>query len=334
ERVVVVAETRETDHEALVLLRQRVDQAAARLLDAPPEEVVLVPPHAVPKTSSGKLRRASARELFERGRLSQRPPPLWRQLSRLAVAGFGPQLRRAGRLLGDSLYAGWWWAVIVLAGVLLWPAVVLLPRSAWRWAWMHRGARMVFRLLRIRLDQTGVWSGEEGAIIAANHSSYLDGLVLAAVTPGEPAFIAKKELERQFFAGRFLKALGALFVDRADPEGGVEDTNRARAAARAGSMLVFFPEGTFTRAPGLLAFRLGAFVIAAREHLPVVPVVVRGTRSIIRGDQWFPRRGAVSVRVGSPIVPDGTDFTAAIRLRDKVRAAILAHCGEPDAGEA
>ena len=98
-------------------------------------------------------------------------------------------------------------------------------------------------------------------------------------------------------------------------------------------MLVFFPEGTFTRAPGILPFRLGAFVIAAREHLSILPLTLRGTRSILRGDQWFPRHGAVSVQVGSPVSTEGTDFAAAIRLRDKARTEILANCGEPDAAE-
>jgi 1-acyl-sn-glycerol-3-phosphate acyltransferase len=234
---------------------------------------------------------------------------------------------------GDVLYAGWWWSIVALMGVLLWPTILALPRSRWRWAVMHRAARAAFHLLRVRLDTAGAWPEGRGAIVVANHSSYLDGLVLAAAIPGEPAFIVKKELEAQVFAGPFLRRLGALFVDRADPEGGVEDVDKALAAAQAGRMLVFFPEGTFTRAPGLLSFRLGAFVIAARQQLGILPLAVRGTRSILRGDQWFPRRGAVSVQLGPPIVADGRDFPAAIRLRDRVRARILADCGEPDAGE-
>jgi 1-acyl-sn-glycerol-3-phosphate acyltransferase len=96
-------------------------------------------------------------------------------------------------------------------------------------------------------------------------------------------------------------------------------------------MLVFLPEGTFTRAPGLLAFRLGAFVIAARENLKVLPVTLKGTRSILRSGQWFPRQGDVSIRVGPLLIPDGKDFAAAVRLRDEVRAEILSNCGEPDA---
>ena len=334
ERVIVLAETRETEPASLAWLRRRIEEATSPLLDGPPDEVVIGPPHTVPKTSSGKLRRAFARELFESGRLALRPQPLWRQVLGLSIAGLGPQLRRATRTLSEYLYAGWWWSVVILMGAVLWPALLLIPRSSSRWALMHRAARAAFRLMGIRLDVTGTWPKTTGVVIVSNHASYLDGLVLAAVIPGEPAFIAKKELEPQFFAGPFLRQLGALFVDRADPEGGVEDVNKALDAAQAARMLVFLPEGTFTRAPGLLPFRLGAFVIAARQHLSILPLTLRGTRSILRSDQWFPRLGAVSVTIGPLYAPEGSDFDAAVRLRDKVRAEILANCGEPDTAEA
>ena len=101
-------------------------------------------------------------------------------------------------------------------------------------------------------------------------------------------------------------------------------------AARAGARLVFFPEGTFTRVPGLLPFHLGAFTVACQVGLPVVSVAIRGTRSVMRSDHWFPRRGAVQVTVSPPITPDGSDFAAIVRLRDATRARILKFCGEPD----
>jgi 1-acyl-sn-glycerol-3-phosphate acyltransferase len=82
--------------------------------------------------------------------------------------------------------------------------------------------------------------------------------------------------------------------------------------------------------PGLLGFRLGAFLAAAQAGVPVVPVAIRGTRSILRGGQWRPRRGEISVDIGAPIRPDGGDFAAAVRLRDAARAFVLAHCREPD----
>jgi 1-acyl-sn-glycerol-3-phosphate acyltransferase len=333
ERTIVMAETRETGSAALAELRQQIEDAATPLLDAPPDEIVLVPPHTVPKTSSGKLRRASARELFERGRIALRPQPMWRQLFGLTIAGLGPQLRRGRRAVVEFLYAGWWWSVITLTGTWLWPVLLLVPGAKRRWTLMHRTARAVLRLIGIKVEVSGTWPDTSGVILATNHASYFDGLVLAAILPGEPAFVAKKELERQFFAGPFLRRLGALFVDRTDPEGGVEDVNDALAAAQSGRMLIFFPEGTFARAPGLLPFRLGAFFIAARQRLSILPLTMRGTRSILRGDQWFPRHGFVSVQIGSLVSAEGDDFSAAIHLRNKVRASILALCGEPDAAE-
>jgi 1-acyl-sn-glycerol-3-phosphate acyltransferase len=64
----------------------------------------------------------------------------------------------------------------------------------------------------------------------------------------------------------------------------------------------------------------------------VVPVAIRGTRAVLRGDQWFPRRAPVSVAIGAPLPPPASadPFRAALVLRDAARAFILQHCGEPD----
>lgn len=259
EQLVVVAETRLTDADALAALRQRVGETAARLLDAPPEQILLVPPGSVPKTSSGKLRRTATRELFGHGRLGARPRSASRQLVRLAIMGLNTQVRQHARAIAGLAYALWWWIVLVVTAAILWPLVVLLPGKARRWTIVHHGARLLLRLMAIRVAVTGRWPATATRLVAINHSSYFDSLVLAAVLPGQPAIVAKRELDAQFVAGPFLRALGALFVERDDPEGGVEDTRRALEAARSGQTLVFFPEGTFTRVYGLQPFRLGAF---------------------------------------------------------------------------
>src|ERR1019366_3916119 len=73
--------------------------------------------------------------------------------------------------------------------------------------------------------------------------------------------------------------------------------------------------------------------VAAEAELAILPGVIRGTRSMLRSDQWFPRRAAISVEIGEPVMPSGADFTSVLRLRDAVRNAMLARCGEPDLGE-
>src|SRR5271166_2419892 len=315
ERLVVAAETRETDAARLDMLRAEAAEAASRLLDSPPEELLLLPPRSIPKTSSGKLRRAAARALYEQKRLGQQPDSPARQVLRLFVAGLLPQARGAGSAILSVVYAGWWWGVLISCATIAWSGVLLLPRLPWRWALLRRLARLALKLMAIRLDVIGAWPAIPRPMFVTNHTSYFDSVVLAAVLPGQPIFVAKKELAPQKIAGPFLRALDTLFVDRSDPEGGVADTRKALTAAEAGRALAFFPEGTFTRAPGLLPFRMGAFVIAAHCGLHVIPVALHGTRSVLRGEQWWPRRHAVSVRIGTPIAPDGRDFVAAVRLR-------------------
>jgi 1-acyl-sn-glycerol-3-phosphate acyltransferase len=64
-----------------------------------------------------------------------------------------------------------------------------------------------------------------------------------------------------------------------------------------------------------------------------VPIAIRGTRTVLRGDQWFPRHGPVTVSIGPPIEPPPdaeTDFAAALAVRGAARQYILANCGEPD----
>jgi 1-acyl-sn-glycerol-3-phosphate acyltransferase len=335
ERIVVVAETDETDPTARAALRRLADAAARDILETPADDIVLAPPLAVPKTPSGKIRRAAARALYEHGRMGAPPRALRWQLARLTLAGLVPQVRRARRVAGDLAYAVYWWAVLGLLAAVVWPLVLLVPGHRARWALVRGAARALFRLTATPLAVDGADRlPPSGAVLVANHASYLDGLVLIAALPGETAFVAKRELASQVFAGPFLRRLGTLFVERADPGASLEDARTVAAAARARRRLVFFPEGRLTRMPGLLAFHLGAFMAATEAGLPVVPVTIRGTRSVLRGGQWMPRRGALRVEVDTPLRPGGSGFSAAIELRDAARGAILARCGEPDlAGE-
>jgi 1-acyl-sn-glycerol-3-phosphate acyltransferase len=331
ERLVVVAETRHTDGRERERLRGRIAEASLPLLGTPPDEIVLAPPRTVPKTSSGKIRRAQARQLYERGELlhSRRALPL--QILRLWLDGFLQRGRSGLRAAGELAYAAWWWGVLGLMAAPVWLLVVLLPQQRWRHGAIGGAARLFLRLVRLPLSiEAEVEVPGERTIIVANHASYLDALVLSAALPGSLAFAAKEELQAQLIAAPFLRRLGTLFVRRADPRGGIEDTTAMAEAVRAGKRVVSFPEGTLTRMPGLLGFHLGAFIAAAQAQAPVVPVAIRGARSVLRGGQWFPRRGAIHVHIGQPLLPEGEGFDAALQLRDAARAVLLAHCGEPD----
>jgi 1-acyl-sn-glycerol-3-phosphate acyltransferase len=333
ERLVVMAEARPAGEAGTAALRQRIAELSIELVGSAPDEVALVPPGTVPKTSSGKIRRAAARQLFEQGRLSGGGAALWWQLLRLAAAGAGGRVRRARRRAGEVAWSAWAYLMIGLVGPPAWLLVVLLPGLRLRRAIARAATRLLARVCGNPLRLAGAERLPPGpCVIACNHQSYLDGFVLGALLPPRFGFVVKGELRRNAIARLPLAALGALFVDRFDAEKGTEDTRRAVAAIEAGDSLAVFPEGTFRRAAGLLPFRLGAFTVAARAGVPVVPAALRGSRSLLRAEQWLPRRSPITVTLGEPLLPAGSGWSDALALRDGARAWMLAHVAEPDLG--
>ena len=157
-------------------------------------------------------------------------------------------------------------------------------------------------------------------------------------------FVAKAELKENLYARWFLDGIGALYVDRFDVTRSVAHAGGLAGALRAGESILVFAEGTLHRMPGLLPFQSGGFMAAVEADAPVVPVVLRGMRSFMRDGTWFPRRVPIHVRIGPPVPPpapglppdtdadtsDRSDWSRAVELRDRVRAWMLAHCGEPD----
>jgi 1-acyl-sn-glycerol-3-phosphate acyltransferase len=329
ERLVVLAEASPStlaDAPARAALREAVGAAVVHAIGEPADVIVLAPPHAVLKTSSGKVRRSACRERFERGALGVAPASAGRQVARL-VLGALPARLRAGRDAAGRIAFG---ARAVLAFALLAPTFWLLAVTARSPAEAYRvsrlGARALLRAAGVPLAVTGLGHLPRlgGAVLVCNHASYLDGLVLVAAMPSPCVFVAKQELAPQFVAGRFLRALGGVFVERADRVRAVDDARRLGGVVRAGAHLVVFPEGTFREAPGLLPFHLGAYAAAVEAGAPVLAVALRGTRQVLGGPARWPRRGALSVEIAPPLAPptevDG--FAAAVRLRDATQAWI------------
>ena len=291
-------------------------------------------PGTVPKTASGKIRRAAAKDLYLGKTLIAPTRAVWWQVARLGLAGLGARLSHFARVIREFLFAVWWWAVISVIFTLGWIAVMTLPRVSWRWAAVRALARFSLRLLGVPLSVSGIDRiPRTSAVLVFNHSSYMDAIVVAAALPGEPTYVAKKELAGQTFAGPLLRRLGVLFIDRFELSDSLTDLQGVSAAARKRRLLVFFPEGTFTRRAGLSGFYLGAFKVAAEAKLPVVPGIIRGTRSMLRSDQWFPRWSPIGVTIERPIEPKGTELGDFVQMRDRARNVILAGCGEPDLSE-
>jgi acyl carrier protein len=334
ERLVVMAETYAEDPNERATLSSLISTKVAEVLGEPPDEVVLVPPHTVLKTSSGKIRRAASREIYEGHARLTGPRSLWWQVLRLAASAVKPEIERAWRSAVQAIYAGYFWVILYLLGGGAWLAIAALPRGARAWRVAHWTARAIVRATLLPLTIRGAEHLPRSGpcVLVANHSSYIDGLVALAVFGSPCCFIAKRELADKLIPRVFLERLGTLFVARDQALASVASAEAMTTAVRQGQMLVVFAEGTFTRAPGLLPFHLGGFLAAASAGAPTVPIAIRGTRSFLRDGQWFPRRGPISVEIGPEIpAPIGlSSILAALRIRDASRSHIVAHCGEPE----
>jgi 1-acyl-sn-glycerol-3-phosphate acyltransferase len=334
ERLVVMAETRERDAAALETIRQAVQEVTVDLLGTPAEVVALVPPHGVPKTSSGKIRRSSAREVFESGKSGRGGASLGLQIAHLALSGLRTQIARRVRSSSELLYSAWAYGSVALFAVPFWLAVILTPTLRLRRRLARGIGRFLFAWLGMPLRLEGGENLETGGprIVAPNHASYLDAFALTALLPPEFAFVVKREFEKSFISRVFLRRLGSIFVERFDAAQSAGETRKALDALERGESLVIFPEGTFRRYPGLLPFRMGTFAVAVDAGVPVVPVALQGTRSLLRNGSWLLRHGRMTLKVAPAVHPEGTGWHAGIQLRDQVRAAILERCGEPDLG--
>ncbi len=332
EKLVVLAETRERDRARLETLRATIVERATVLLGAPPDDIVLAPPHTVLKTSSGKIRRAACSELYRHGMRRADRKAVWLQLARLTGAGAARGTRHALGQVRELAFAAYAWSLVAVLGALAIAIVVAVPRMSSRIRAVKAIARNFVRLAGVPVQVIG---GEhllaaKPIVVVANHASYVDAIVLFTVLPAECRFVAKRELRRHLPLRLLLEGVGTRFVERFDIEQSVAAAHALAGEARRGESLVFFPEGTFTRETGLRPFHVGAFLAAAAAHAPVIPVALRGTRVVLRAGRWRPRRSPIIVVILPPIAPDGSDWAAALRLRDRSRRDLVAACGEPD----
>jgi len=326
-----MAETRTSGDEATAALRTQIISTTVDLLGVAPDDVVLAPPRTVPKTSSGKIRRAASRQIYQQGRIGARPRALWWELARLRLRGAVPSLRRALHVVAAVGFAAYAWVLWVLLAVPLIVLLALLPRVRWRRQMACGAVRFLARLTGTAVTVHGLDRLPDGpSIVVANHPSWLDAIVLATVLPTSFRFVAGEVLQRQGLTGFVLKRLGTEFVERYERQHSVADTDRIVALARGGQSLVIFPEGHLDRAPGLRPFHMGAFVAAAQAAVPAVPIAIRGTRAMLRPEHRFPRRGAVDIAIGQPVWPTGPDWAAAVELQRAARDTVLRLSGEPD----
>jgi 1-acyl-sn-glycerol-3-phosphate acyltransferase len=233
------------------------------------------------------------------------------------------------RSIADGLY-GLWFALCFAGCAAL--AILLaccVPGAHRRRLAMRTTSQLLFRLTGATPLVTGSDLVPAGpAVAVANHASYLDGLLLTAVLPESYQFVIKREVTRIPIMHFVLRRIGAHFVDRSASVRAAADLRAILRTAGSGASLAFFPEGTFTAEPGLRPFRSGAFALAQRCGVPLVPITLQGTRAMLAADRWLPVRVPLTVTIHQPVtLPPEAPAAEAMQ---RSRAAILSALTEPD----
>jgi len=339
ERLIVAAEVRNmADAKRIVAeITREVDQA----MGAPPDLVELLPPHSIPKTSSGKLRRSDTRALFIEGKLGKKAAPPWMQIAKLGARGAAPRawslIRRGLMKAIDFLYAAYVLASFGVGLTFLWLAVALTSNRIRAAGLIRFAARLMLRIAGIPVQVEGKGALEEAVrggacIFAPNHSSYVDVLVTVALLPAGVRFVAKGETLKMPFIGLIVRRTGQFAFDRGNPEERIKLAQEIDAALLRGESVAIYPEGTFTPAVGIRPFHLGAFKASAITQRPICPVSIQGARRILRDETRLPRPGKIHVTFGPLVKPSpsvGDDWREVVRLRDETRAIISQNTGEP-----
>lgn len=138
-----------------------------------------------------------------------------------------------------------------------------------------------------------------GALLAANHVSYLDPPLMGCAVDRHVHFMAKKELFAIPGLGWLMRRFGSFPVDR----GGADRKaiRKALEVLRSGHVVGIFPEGTRGDGKTLLKAQPGTVLLAAKAGVPIVPMAITGVERVLPPGRWFPRPAKIRIFIGEPI---------------------------------
>jgi acyl-CoA synthetase (AMP-forming)/AMP-acid ligase II/1-acyl-sn-glycerol-3-phosphate acyltransferase/acyl carrier protein len=329
ERLVVAAETRAVRADEMERIEAAVIEKIDSVLGIPPDHVVLVRPHAIPKTSSGKIRRNETRRLYLAGQLNIGKRAPWVQIVRLRVANFGSwlelNLQRFGERVRRAFNSVTMFATASVAGISarMAPgkrAAAGIVQSAARFLLNSSGERV-----GLRGDENH--AAEKPALYVANRAGKLDPLVLAARL-NSPLLVADSSALNSVPAmARFLlQPLVVPCLDGDSRPAGSTLRERIEQALREGHSVMVFADSAVGASPERSRFRLEAFQAAVNAGCALRPIGIRGTAELF-GEHRRTSGSWARIRIGEPIVHHAAGHKELIELRERVRHAIGKLCG-------
>ncbi len=160
-------------------------------------------------------------------------------------------------------------------------------------------------------------------IYMSNHQSAFDIPVLLAYLPVQFRWLAKAELFKIPIFGFAMRRSGSISIDRSSLRSAVFSLKKAAETIKKGVSVIIFPEGTRSRDGNIIPFKKGGFVLAVEAGVPVVPVIIHGTRSIMSKNRLRIKPGQVVLEIGIPIETSQYNRKNKDELMERVRQVII-----------
>lgn len=163
-------------------------------------------------------------------------------------------------------------------------------------------------------------------VYVSNHASMFDIPTIIASVPDQIRIVYKKELEKIPFFGWGLKLGSYIGIDRGRGMEAMKSLEEAVQKIRDGASVLLYAEGTRTEDGKLQPFKRGAFNLAVKAGVPVVPITINGSFGILRKRSYVVRPGTVELVLESPIeIPGGGNKESELQLMEQVHTAIARH---------
>ncbi len=168
-------------------------------------------------------------------------------------------------------------------------------------------ARIILGLVgvKVRVEGAENIAPEQTYVFVANHASQFDIYSFQAYFPHDFRWLAKKELFSLPVFGAAMRVAGMIPIDRSRGKAAFKSLQDAAATIKEGSSVLVFPEGSRSEDGRLTNFKPGAFVLALKAAVPLVPIGFNYTSKVLPKGKLLPRKGEIVIRIGKPVAIDG-----------------------------
>ena len=177
--------------------------------------------------------------------------------------------------------------------------------------------------IKVKVNYHAEFDPAKNYLYMSNHMSNFDIPVLLAHLPNHLRWLAKAELFKMPIFGPAMKTAGYISIDRSNRRSAVRSLNQAAKNIKEGLSVLIFPEGTRSRENAIQPFKKGGFVLAVDAGVPVVPVTIQGTWTIMPKKRFLVKPGKVILEVAEPIETSGYNRKTKSDLMEKVRSVII-----------